>query len=80
MLLAIYILHILFGIYAGYLTAQGNDDEHQTVAVLVFIAMLTSATSLFFASFVHIFSIFFVWLVATFLASELIKFINLRRF
>lgn len=80
MLLVVYIAHIIFGIYAGYLAGQDNDSEHQTVAVLVFIAMLTSSISLFFATFVHIFAIFFLWLICAWLTSELVKYINIRRF
>ncbi len=80
MLLLIYIGHVFFGVYAGYLAGQENDNEHQTVAILVFVAMLTSATATIFASFVHIFSVFFVWLVFAWLTSELVKFIAYRRF
>ncbi len=75
-LILVYIGHVIFGIWAGIITSGGSDRDHEVVAVLVFIAMLTSAISLFFAHFAHIFSVFIVWLVAAFLASEAAKLIR----
>ncbi len=78
-LLFVYIGHVIFGIWAGIITSSDSDRDHEVVAVLVFVAMLTSCISLFFAHFAHIFGVFFIWLVAAFLASEAAKFIRTWR-
>jgi hypothetical protein len=54
------------------------DDENEVIALQVFIAMVASSTALIFAHFAHIFSVFFLWLLVTFITSEILKFIRNR--
>jgi len=75
-LLFVYMGHVIFGIWSGIITSGRNEGEHEVVAVLVFIAMLTSCISLFFDNFAHIFGVFFVWLGAAFLTSEAAKLVR----
>ncbi|MFP4078877.1 MAG: hypothetical protein ACOC2X_03000 [Bacillota bacterium] len=78
MLLLVYIGMMIYGVFAGYLSSFENENEHQTVAVMVFIAMLASLLVLPFGHFAHIFSAFFLWLLTTFLVSEGLKFFRDR--
>jgi len=80
LVIVVYFALFIYGLYSGYISSMDLDDENERIALMVFIALLTSTSVLFFASFPHIFSVFFLWLVVTFITSEIIKFIRTHRY
>ncbi len=75
-MIIVYIGHIIFGVIAGFIAGAENERENETVAILVFVAMATSMLALIFGNFPHIFGVFFVWLVVTWITSEIIKYMQ----
>lgn len=78
MVIIVYIGMFMYGLYSGYISSMDLDDENEVIALQVFIAMVASTTALIFASFPHIFSVFFLWLIVTFITSEVLKFLRNR--
>jgi len=78
MVIIVYIGMFIYGLYSGYISSMNLDDENEVIALQVFIAMVASTSALIFAHFAHIFSVFFLWLLVTFITSEVLKFIRNR--
>ncbi len=80
MVIIVYLAMVAYALYCGYISSMDLDDENERIAMMVFIALLGSITTLIFATFPHIFSAFFLWLFVTFITSEIIKFVRYHRY
>ncbi len=74
-IIIVYIIQVLFGVYAGVANATKNEDEHTTVAVMVFVAMLFPVVVIVDGvhRFPHVIGAFFAWLFVSFLVNEGIR-------
>ena len=70
MLILIYVIEALFGVFSGYVAANEGDFEHVTTAWLVYFATLVAFIGAVISRFDQFLFIFLVWLIVAFIAHE----------
>ncbi len=78
MIVIVYIIQLAFGLWVGYHSGKGSDNDHVFVAVVFFIAASISGLGLLVAPFYHVMSTFAVWLIAGIATSEIVAYIEER--
>ncbi len=76
MIFVLAFIQVLFGAYSGYYVAGGSQDEHYVVAIMFIISLVISLGALFFGHILHVFLLYFIWLIVMVVVSEVIKLIQ----
>ena len=79
MILLIYLVQLIFGLWVGYHSGKGSDSDHVFIAVVFFIAAGISTVGLLFGPFYHVIGTFSVWIIAGIALSEYISYLEERR-
>ena len=79
MILIVYIIQLVFGVWVGYHSGKGSDSDHVFIAVVFFIAAGISTAGLLLAPFYHVMSTFAIWLIAGIATSETVAYIEERK-
>ena len=78
MIVIVYITQLIFGLWVGYHSGKGSDNDHVFIAIVFFIAAGISVAGLLFAPFYHVMSTFAIWLIAGIATSETVAYIEER--
>ncbi len=79
MILVIYLIQLLFGLWVGYHSGKGSDSDHVFIAVVFFIAAAISTFGLLFGPFYHVIGTFALWIIAGIAVSEIVSYLEERK-